>query len=122
MPKKVLGGIAVVVLVAACACIFLSSGSSSTYYYAQIDNSKLEQVESRGGVIDFGGGLPYAYTLCSYDENGNEKDIRFGASRELKEGAFVRLTVVPIRGTVAWEELQYGALPTAVQEKYAPPQ
>ncbi len=72
-------------------------------------------------MIDFDGNMDYSYTLFSYDENGNGKDITFGTSRKLKEGAFIRLTVMPIRGVLEWSEVQYDELPIAVQEQYSLP-
>lgn len=122
MKKKALLGIGVVVVLAICFCVYLHSGAGSTYYYSQIDNSKIEQTESSGGVINFGGSMDYSYTLRCYDEDGNAKDITFGTSRELKEDAFIRLTVMPIRGVLEWVEVQYDELPTAVQNEYTAPQ
>lgn len=125
MKKKALIGIgaaAVVLigLISFSACFLSESGSA--YYYTQIDNDRLEQVDSRGGVIDPHGGLSYSYTLPSYRENGEEKDITFGTSRELKEGAFIHLIVMPVRGVLEWSEVQYGELPAAVQNYFnAPP-
>ena len=122
MKKGILFGICAVVLVAVCVFIFFLSEAGSTYYYSQIDNSKIERVESRGGVIDFSGGMDYSYTLFSYNESGTGKDITFGTSRELREGAFIRLTVMPIRGVVEWKEVQYDELPATVQDQYTAPQ
>lgn len=101
-------------------CVWFLSGTGSSYYYAQIDNSKLEQVESKGGVINFSGNgnLDYSYTLICYDEDGDGKEITFGTSKELKEGAFIRLTVMPVRGVLEWSEVQYEELPAAVQRKW----
>lgn len=106
MKKKILIGIGAGAFVAICFGIFLLSGAGSTYYYSQIDNTKIEQTGSAGGVINFGGSMDYSYTLRCYDEDGNEKDITFGTSRELKEDAFIRLTVMPIRG-VCWNGLKF---------------
>ena len=122
MKKKILIGIAAAAFVAICFGIFLLSGAGSTYYYSQIDNTKIQQTESVGGVINFGGSMDYFYTLHCYDKDGNEKDITFGTSRELKEDAFIRLTVMPIRGVLEWVEVQYDELPTAVQKEYTAPQ
>ncbi|MDE6202068.1 MAG: YxeA family protein [Lachnospiraceae bacterium] len=116
-----MGTVVIITLGFICFCIWLLSGTGSTYYYSQIDNSKVEQVESKGGVIDFKGGLPYSYTLLAYDENGKEKEITFGTSRELKEGAFIRLTVMPVRGVLEWNEVQYDELPVTVQSNYTNP-
>ena len=121
MKKKILFGIGVVFLIVICFGVFLLSGAGSTYQYSQIDNSKIEQTESAGGVINFEGSMDFSYTLRCYDEDGNEKDITFGTSRELKEYAFIRLTVMPIRGVLEWSEIQYDELPIAVQEQYTLP-
>ncbi len=119
---KIVIGIAAVLLIALIGfCAWFLSGSGSTEYYAQIDNTKVEQVDTKGGVISFKGNLPYSYTLTAYDEKGGEKEITFGTSRELKEGAFIRLTVMPVRGILDWSEVQYDDLPAAVQEHYAAP-
>ncbi len=37
---------------------------------------------------------------------------------KLTEGAFLQLTVSPIRGVVEWSELTYEELPVKVQERY----
>lgn len=119
--KIAIGAAAVLLIGLIGFCAWFLSGTSSTEYYAQIDNSKVEQVETKGGVISFKGNLPYSYTLLCYDENGSEKEVTFGTSRELKEGAFIRLTVMPVRGVLDWSEAQYNELPTAVQNHYAAP-
>lgn len=121
MKKKILLGIGIVFLIVICFGVFLLSGAGSTYYYSQIDNSRIEQTESAGGVINFEGSMDFSYTLRCYDEDGNAKDITFGTSRELKEGAFIRLMVMPIRGVLEWSEIQYDELPIAVQEQYTLP-
>ena len=124
MKKKLSIGIAVVVIIVVGFigfCMWFLSGTGSTYYYSQIDNSKIEQTESKSGVINFSGSMDYSYTLFSYDENGKGKDITFGTSKELKEGAFIRLTVMPIRGVLEWKEVQYDELPAAVLSNYTAP-
>lgn len=95
----------------------LFSGSGS-FYYTRIDNNKLTEGAPRDGVIDMQGGMSYSYTLTAYSEKGVEREITFGASRELREGAFLQLTVSPIRGVVEWSELTYEELPMKVQERY----
>lgn len=116
--KKILViGIAAVI-VAVISCIGFKLYSDAGYYYTQIDNSKIEQVESKGGVIDFTGGMDYSYTLTAYNENGKEKTIKFGTEKELKEDAFICLTVKAVQGVVDWKEVQYDELPQAVQNNY----
>lgn len=121
MKKKIfVGTVAVIVVVLGFIsfCMWLLSGADSTYYYVQIDNSKMEQGKQRDSVIDLHGGMAYSYTLPAYDEKGGGKEITFGTSRELKEGAFIRLTVMPIRGVIEWSEVQRNELPMAVQSHY----
>ena len=98
--------------------IVIASGTGSTYYYTQIDNDRIRQVNSRGGVIDLQGGMDYSYTLRAYDDKGQDKEITFGASRELREDAFLCLTMAPIRGVIEWSEVKYDELPAAVQRIY----
>ena len=60
MKKKLSIGIAVVVIIVVGFigfCMWFLSGTGSTYYYSQIDNSKIEQTESKGGVINFSGSM-----------------------------------------------------------------
>lgn len=119
--KKIFAGVAIAAIIVAgiiSFCMWFFSGSGSTYYYTQIDNSKIERNDSEGGVINLNGSMDFSYMLPAYDENGKEKDIRFGASRELREGAFIRLTVTPVRGVLEWCEVQYEELPAAVQGNY----
>lgn len=123
MKKKIIGIAAALVVVIAAGALLVSRVSpGGTYYYTQVDNSKLRQVHSSGGVIDFTGGLEYSYTLPAYREDGAAEEVTFGMSRELREGAFLRLKAAPLRGVVEWSEVQYGELPEAVQRHYAPPE
>lgn len=115
---RIVCAVLVVTGVALCGFWFLS-GFGSSYYYTQIDNSKLAQIPPRGMVdLSGNGGMDYSYTLPSYDEGGGETDVTFGVSRELREGAFLRLTVQPGRGVLNWSEVQYDELPPAVQAHY----
>ncbi len=116
--KKILFAVIALILAAASAGGLFLSKTDTAYRYTQIDNSKKEKIESRGGVIDLKGGMDYQYTLPSYSEDGKEKDITFGTSRELREGAFIRLTVAALRGVTKWEEVQYDEMPLSVQDKY----
>ena len=121
MKKKLfigIGGAAVLLVGLVCFGLWFLSGTGSADYYTKIDNSRMEEVHSRGGVIDFKGGLPYSYTLMAYDENGNEKEVTFGTSKQLREGAFLRLTVMPVRGVLEWAEVSYEELPPMVQKRY----
>lgn len=92
-------------------------GTAGSYYYVRIDNSKVRENDSRGGVVSFEGSQDYLYTLPAYDEKGKEKEITFGTSRQLREGAYLKLTVSPLRGVVEWKETEYEELSADVREK-----
>lgn len=91
-------------------------------YYVQVDNSKMEEIDINGGVINFKGSQPYAYTLTGYDDAGRSAQLRFTADKVLREGAYLRLTRRPIRGVVGWWEVGYEDLPEAVQGKLPKPE
>ncbi len=79
-------------------------------YYTRIDNAKLEKVSSSDE-------MKYQYTLDSYDEKGNKKELSFKASRELKQDAYLLLEVRSI-GVHTWKEIQYEELPDSVKIHY----
>lgn len=91
-------------------------GAAGTYYYVRIDNSKVKENDSRGGVVNLKGSMDYIYTLPACSEKGNKKEISFSTSRMLREGAYLRLTVTPLRGVVEWKEVEYEELSTDVRE------
>lgn len=123
MKRKTIAIAAAVAAVLAAGLVLASQlFSAGTYYYTQVDNSRIKRVHSNGGVIDLTGGLEYSYTLTAYKENGAAEEVSFGMSRQLREGAFLRLKAVPVRGVVDWAEVQYDELPPAVQRYYAPPE
>lgn len=122
MKRKILAAAALGAVIVAGLCLASQLFSSGAYYYTQVDNSRIERVHSSGGVIDLTGGLEYSYTLVAYKENGAAEDISFGMSRELREGAFLRLEVAPVRGVVDWSEVRYDELPEPVRRYYEPPE
>ena len=119
MRKGIIIIITALIIALACACVVCTSLSDSgIYYYTQIDNTKLEKNDARGGVIDFKGSLPYLYSLPAYSEEGDAQVCTFGAERELKEGAFIRLRLAPLRGVVSCAEVMFDELPETVKAKY----
>ena len=120
MKRKILAAAALGAVIVAGLCLASQLFSSGAYYYTQVDNSRIERVHSSGGVIDLTGGLEYSYTLVAYKENGAAEDVSFGMSRELREGAFLRLEVAPVRGVVGWSEVRYDELPEPVRRYYEP--
>mgnify|MGYP005807127821 FL=1 len=77
-------------------------------YYTQIDNTKIEEIS---GTDD----MKYQYTLTAYNKNGKSKEVQFKTSRELREGAYLELDVMQMRGVVNWREVQQDELPKDVK-------
>ena len=97
---------------------FLMSNSAKSFYYVQVDNTKTTDLgsEGRSGVIDFTGGMSLSYTLPAYDKDGKTKELSFGTERQLREGAYLCLGVLPIRGVVERKEVRFDELPVKVQD------
>ncbi len=79
-----------------------------TVYYTKIDNTKIEELSANED-------MRYQYTLTAYNKNGKEKEVQFKTSRELREGAYLELDVMQIRGVVNWREVQQEELPDDVK-------
>ena len=77
-------------------------------YYTQIDNTKIEGISSTDD-------MKYQYTLTAYNKNGKEKQVQFKTSRELRQGAYLELDVMQIRGVVNWREVNQNELPEDVK-------
>lgn len=118
-----LGAAAVVIAGAILCWTIFFSGFRDASCYTQVDNTRISRHGGQGAVdLSGNGGMEFSYTLPSYDENGGQKDITFGASRELREGAFLCLTVRPGRGVMTWAEVRYDELPPAVRAHYNAPE
>ena len=117
-------GAAAVILAGGILCytIFFT-GMRDTVYYTQVDNTRISRAGGQGMIdLSGNGGMDFSYTLPSYREDGGQEDITFGVPRELREGAFLCLTVRPGRGVMTWAEVQYDELPPAVRAHYAAPE
>ena len=100
--------IAVIIVIALAVGAYYFLVVHKDQYYTQIDNTKIQEVS---GTDD----MKYEYTLTAYNKNGKEKEIKFKTSRELREGAYLELDVMQMRGVVNWKEAQQNELPEAVK-------
>lgn len=79
-------------------------------YYIKIDNACISENESSGGVVNLESSEPYLYKLEAVNAAGDKTEIEFGASRELRQDAFLKLDLQPIRGVVGWSEVSEDSL------------
>ncbi len=106
----------IIVAVAMAACLLLCVVGyrvffiDSTHYYVRIDNSAVKQL----------GRDEYEYNLTTYDEHGKMRDMTFKATKELREGAYLELDVMFVRGVVNWREVQPDELPLDTRARLLP--
>ena len=100
--------IAVIVVIALLVGVYYLLIVHKELYYIKIDNTKIEELSSTDD-------MKYQYTLTAYNKNGKEKEIKFKTTRELREGAYLELDVMQIRGVVDWKEVQKDDLPDKVK-------
>ncbi len=85
---------------------YLTNTENAQPYYTRIENAHAEETPG-------GSGGNYMYTLACFGENGQERELMFGAGRQLREGAFLQLDVMHLRGVVSWAEVDESELPPA---------
>lgn len=87
-------------------------------YFVKIDNAHISKNDSTGGVIHLTPNEPYVYELDAVNESGDKAKIDFGVSRELRQDAFLKLELQPIRGVVTWSEVSAEELPPKAAEAF----
>ena len=97
--------LAAIVLLCAAAVVLFWSGIGSRDVYTQIDN-------------DHCAGMTHEYTLTACDANGQEESITFRTERVLRDSAYLKLTVAPLRGVVSWEEVQLSDMPPQAAARF----
>ena len=103
--------IAVIIAIAICAGLYYMLFYEESIYYTQIDNSRVQSAVSNDN-------MKFEYTLDCYDEKGKKKELKFKTSRELKEGAYLKLELMMTRGVKSWEEVQLEDMPDKVKVQY----
>lgn len=112
--------VAVIVAAAALALWGWRSGPLTWgAWYVRVDSQAMTEKHGRDGVVDFSGSEPYQYELPAVNADGLRTTVHFGAAKQLRNGAYLKLEVQPVRGVVSWEEVAEGALPPAVRAALA---
>ena len=103
--------IGVILFIILCGIAYYYIFEKDYIFYTQIDNTKLSELAKSSS-------MKYEYNLAMYDENGERKNISFKTSRQLKEGAYLKIKYYPISGVNKWEEVTTEYLPEKVKLKY----
>lgn len=111
--KRKIIGIVVGIAVAAAVVIGAVTGyrlvfdtSTAAARYVQVDDAVAAQVDTG----------EYQYELTAYDVDGKSHETTFKASKRLRDGAYLRLEVMPLRGVVNWAEVQLDDIPQPARE------
>ena len=80
-------------------------------WYAQVDSDRLSEAGENANGFD------YHYDLPAANASGEVEEIGFDTSRELREGAYLKLETLALRGVVKWEEVSWDEIPEAAQEQ-----
>ena len=99
----------IIVFTAICFVVIYVLFYQSTDYYVKVDNTKLKALSEED--------MKFEYTLDGYNSKGRFKKLTFKTSRKLKEGAYLKLEVMYVRGVINWEEVTFKQIPTKAQTK-----
>ncbi len=112
--KKIVAAVVTVLVV--CAAGFAAwQGYRADAYYAQVDADKLSSAGENNNGFD------YHYDLPAFSAKGEEKELGFDTSRELRDGAYLKLETLALRGVTSWEEVSWDEIPAAAQDKLPAP-
>ena len=107
--EKTLELFGIIVFIAICFVVIYVLFYQSTDYYVKVDNTKLKALSEED--------MKFEYTLDGYNNKRRSKSLTFKTSRKLKEGAYLKLEVMYVRGVINWEEVTFKQIPTKAQTK-----
>ena len=107
--EKTLELFGIIVFIAICFVAIYVLFYQSTDYYVKVDNTKLKALSEED--------MKFEYTLDGYNNKGRSKSLTFKTSRKPKEGAYLKLEVMYVRGVINWEEVTFKQIPTKAQTK-----
>lgn len=90
---------------------FVFDTDTAAHWYVQVDNARVQPHEQDADE--------YEYSLDAYDENGGEHDVEFKTTRQLRDGAYLELKTMPLRGVISWAEVQPDDMPDPAREALA---
>lgn len=112
--KKLLIAAAALLAVCFIGGVVLMNGAGEQTLYTRVEDSAAQKLEKEQS------GMTYEYTLPAYTADGEEKDVSFRTARLLRAGAYLKLTLQPVRGVTDWEEVPAQALPEAAARALTP--
>lgn len=113
--KKILSSLTVLILIAGTASYFYFFTGQN--YYTKITSTGESIVTKEDGTDKEA--KDFSYHQLAFDKNGKEKAVDFNSTlgRELRIGAYLKLTVNRNKGVLRWEEVTYEDLPASVKSQ-----
>lgn len=113
MKKAIIITGTVFVLLAAVLAIvvFIGVGVGDNSFYTRIDNSNVTNVDDHD--------MNYSYSLPAVSRSGEKRNVEFMTYRQLREGAFLKLEILPMRGVTEWEEIQWNDLSDTIKSIFS---
>lgn len=113
MRRSIATALAAIAMIAALAAVtYLGNTENATVSYVRVDDAL-----ARPFVDEGGDGELWEYELEACDAAGARSQVVFTAHKRLRDGAFLMLRSLPIRGVVSWEEVSIDELPQAAREQ-----
>lgn len=109
--EKIIIALCLAIFIILCVFIYHYTFIESKKYYTIVDNEKKTELDKNGDIR-------FEYNLESYDEEGKEKSIKFQTTRELRDGAYLKIEYMLFRGVISWEEVQKEDIPKKLKEKF----
>ena len=106
----IIGTVFVLLTAALSVIVFIGVGVGNNSFYTRIDNSNVRDVNDRD--------MKFAYSLPAVSSSGEKKTVEFMTYRRLREGAFLKLELLPLRGVTEWEEVQWNDLPDIIKSVF----
>lgn len=101
------GILGIVLFMVICAGLYYMAIYDNNDYYSVIDNAKYEIKDKE-----------YKYTLKFYDSDGGTREISFNTTRELREGAYIKVNYMRLRGVTSWEEVNLEDMPSKTRKRF----
>ncbi len=109
--KRIIRVILVIVAIGACGAGawwgFNQVFTDSVEWYVQVDADRVSKAE------DNANGFDWHYDLPAANAEGDVEQLGFDTSRELRDGAYLKVETLALRGVVSWEEVAPEDVPAA---------
>lgn len=106
----IIGTVFVLLTAALAVVVFICVGVGDNSFYTRVDNAHVKDVDDHD--------MKFSYSLPAVSSSGEKKTVEFMTYRRLREGALLKLELLPLRGVTDWEEVQWNDLPDIIKSVF----